>query len=265
MILVMMPPLVSMPMDSGVTSSSRTSLTSPLSTPACRLAPTATTSSGLTPLFGSLPPVSSLTSVDDGGHAGRATDQHDVVDLPTPRCPASRITDWNGVLVRSSRSAVSRWNCARVSFSSRCSGPASDAVMYGRLIVVSDEEDSSILAFSAASRSRCIAIRSLDRSTPWPFLNFLTSQSTTCWSQSSPPRWLSPQVALTSTTPSPISSRDTSNVPPPRSNTRMVWSVSPLSRPYASAAAVGSLTMRRTLSPAISPASLVAWRWASSK
>src|SRR5918993_3623993 len=35
MILVMMPPLVSMPRDSGVTSSSRTSLTSPLRTPAC--------------------------------------------------------------------------------------------------------------------------------------------------------------------------------------------------------------------------------------
>jgi hypothetical protein len=61
MSLVMMPPLVSMPRDSGVTSSSRTSLTSPLSTPACRLAPTATTSSGLTPLLGSLPPVSSRT------------------------------------------------------------------------------------------------------------------------------------------------------------------------------------------------------------
>ena len=45
----------------------------------------------------------------------------------------------------------------------------------------------------------------------------------------------------------------------------MVCSRSPLSRPYASAAAVGSLTMRRTFSPAISPASLVAWRSASEK
>ena len=39
--------------------------------------------------------------------------------------------------------------------------------------MVSDEEESSILAFSAASRSRCSAILSLDRSTPWPFLNCL--------------------------------------------------------------------------------------------
>ena len=58
--LVITPPLVSMPRVSGVTSSSRTSLTSPASTPAWMAAPTATTSSGLTPRCGSLP-VSSLT------------------------------------------------------------------------------------------------------------------------------------------------------------------------------------------------------------
>ena len=57
---VITPPLVSMPRVSGVTSSSRTSLTSPASTPAWIAAPTATTSSGLTPRCGSLP-VSSLT------------------------------------------------------------------------------------------------------------------------------------------------------------------------------------------------------------
>src|SRR6058998_1554050 len=38
-----------------------------------------------------------------------------------------------------------------------------------------------------------------------------------------------------------------------------------LSRPYASDAAVGSLTMRRTSRPAIRPASLVAWRCSSLK
>src|SRR6202051_4760391 len=68
--LVKMPPLVSMPSESGVTSSSRTSLTSPLSTPACRQAPTATTSSGVTPLFGSLPPVRSLSSSTTAGTRG---------------------------------------------------------------------------------------------------------------------------------------------------------------------------------------------------
>jgi hypothetical protein len=49
------PPSVSMPSDSGVTSSRTTSLTSPCRTPAWMAAPMATTSSGFTPLWGSLP------------------------------------------------------------------------------------------------------------------------------------------------------------------------------------------------------------------
>ncbi len=47
---VITPPSVSIPSVSGVTSSSRTSLTSPFSTPPWIAAPTATTSSGFTPL-----------------------------------------------------------------------------------------------------------------------------------------------------------------------------------------------------------------------
>ena len=69
-----------MPSDSGVTSSSRTSLTSPRSTPAWTAAPTATTSSGLTDLFGSLP-VRLMHEVLDGRHAGRAADEDDVVEV----------------------------------------------------------------------------------------------------------------------------------------------------------------------------------------
>ena len=227
----MMPPLVSMPSDSGVTSSSRTSLTSPLSTPACRLAPTATTSSGLTPLLGSLPPVSSRDQVDDGRHPGGATDEHDVVDRADADAGVLDRLPGTGSCSRSSRSEVIRWNSARVSVTSRCSGPSELAVMYGRLMLVWLDCESSIFAFSAASRRRCMAILSLDRSTPcWP-LKVLTRCSTTRWSQSSPPSRLSPLVALTSMTPSPISSSDTSNVPPPRSKTRMVCSLSPLSRP----------------------------------
>ncbi len=55
-----------------------------------------------------------------------------------------------------------------------------------------------------------------------------------------------------------------SKVPPPRSNTasRGLWL---WWTPYASAAAVGSLRMARTVRPAIAPASLVACRWTSSK
>jgi hypothetical protein len=50
---------------------------------------------------------------------------------------------------------------------------------------------------------------------------------------------------------------DTSNVPPPRSYTAIVF-VPFLSKPYARAAAVGSLMILKTSSPAILPASLVA-------
>ena len=50
--LVMTPPRVSMPSDSGVTSSSSTSLTSPCSTPPWMAAPTATASSGFTSCAG---------------------------------------------------------------------------------------------------------------------------------------------------------------------------------------------------------------------
>ncbi len=52
---VAMPPSVSMASVSGVTSSRSTSFTSPWSTPPWMAAPTATTSSGFTPLCGSLP------------------------------------------------------------------------------------------------------------------------------------------------------------------------------------------------------------------
>ena len=55
-----------------------------------------------------------------------------------------------------------------------------------------------------------------------------------------------------------------SKVPPPKSYTAMSSSFF-LSSPYASAAAVGSLTMRITSRPAICPASLVACRCASLK
>ena len=65
--------------------------------------------------------------------------------------------------------------------------------------------DSSILAFSAASFSRCRAMGSWERSIPWSFLNSATSHSMTRWSRSSPPRWVSPLVDFTSKTPSPSS------------------------------------------------------------
>src|SRR5436190_4818356 len=57
----------------------------------------------------------------------------------------------------------------------------------------------------------------LRRSMPLSFLNSSRIQSMIRPSQSSPPRCVSPLVAFTSNTPSPISSTEISNVPPPRS------------------------------------------------
>ena len=183
-------PLVSMPSDSGVTSRRRTSLTSPFSTPAWTAAPMATTSSGLTPLWGSLPVICWTSSWTAGIRVDPPTrTTWSMSDLVSP---ASAMACSNGPLHASTRSAVSSLNLARVSFTSRCLGPSEVAVMKGRLIWVSCTEDSSILAFSAASFRRWVAILSADRSTPSVSLNVLTSQSMIRWSQSSPPRWVLP-------------------------------------------------------------------------
>jgi hypothetical protein len=77
--LVITPPRVSMPSDSGVTSSSSTSLTSPCSTPPWIAAPTATASSGLT--SARLLAEELLDLVLHLGHAGHAADQDHVVDV----------------------------------------------------------------------------------------------------------------------------------------------------------------------------------------
>ena len=83
--------------------------------------------------------------------------------------------------------------------------------------------------------------------------------------KSSPPSRLSPAEPRTSTMPSNFSTTETSNVPPPRSNTRNGSRSSLSCKPNASAAAVGSLISRRTSSPAICPARRVALRWRSLK
>src|SRR3989449_3092517 len=160
--------------------------------------------------------------------------------------------------------SISCSSFARVSFFSRCRGCPPFCEMNGRLIVVSSVLESSIFAFSPASRIRCIACRSFETSVPDSALNSDTIQFTRALSMSMPPRAVSPLVEMTSNTPSPISIRVTSNVPPPRSRTQIFPSPF-LSNPYARAAAVGSFTRRWTSRPAIFPASLVACRWLSLK
>ena len=87
----------------------------------------------------------------------------------------------------------------------------------GKLISVCSADDNSILAFSAASFNLCNASLSVFKLIPLSFLNSEIKYSTTALSKSSPPRKVSPLVDLTSKTPSPSSSIDTSKVPPPKS------------------------------------------------
>ena len=115
------------------------------------------------------------------------------------------------------KSSIIDSNLARVSFTLRCLGPVWSAVRKGRLISVSMVLESSIFAFSAASLSRWRTILSLLTSMPESFLNSVISQSMIRWSMLSPPRWVSPLVASTSTTFSPTSRMEMSKVPPPKS------------------------------------------------
>mmetsp|Transcript_14961 Transcript_14961/g.25489 ORF Transcript_14961/g.25489 Transcript_14961/m.25489 type:complete len:305 (-) Transcript_14961:866-1780(-) len=167
--LVITPPSVSMPRDSGVTSSSRMSLTSPRSTPPWMAAPSATTSSGLTPLKGSLPKKPETVDCTLGMRVMPPTRMTSFTsDVETP---ASRRQDLQGSRVRSMRGPVSSSSLARESFTFMCFGPDASAVMKGRLTSVEPVEDSSVFAFSAASRTRCTASLSAPRSMPCSFWN----------------------------------------------------------------------------------------------
>ncbi len=131
--------------------------------------------------------------------------------------PASFSAWRTGPIERCTRSSVSCSSFARDRRRFRCFGPEASAVTKGRLISVSIVVDSSILARSAASFSRCSAILSFARSIPCSRLNSATIQSITRWSRLSPPRCVSPFVDFTSTTPSPTSRIEMSKVPPPKS------------------------------------------------
>jgi len=102
-----------------------------------------------------------------------------------------------------------------------CLGPLSVDKIKGKFMVVSVNVDNSILAFSAASIKRCKAWLSFLIEIPFFFSNSSSKKSTICLSKLSPPRRVSPAVDKTSNIPSPTSKIDTSNVPPPRSNTRI--------------------------------------------
>ena len=88
---------------------------------------------------------------------------------------AEKPESFNAVLqgsrVLSIRSETRASNFALVNFKLTCFGPVLSAVINGRFISVCAADDSSILAFSAASFNLCRANLSLLRSIPLSFLN----------------------------------------------------------------------------------------------
>jgi len=124
---VAMPPRVSMDRVSGVTSKRRMSLTSPPRTPAWMAAPTATTSSGLTPLWGSLLNSRRTISCTAGMRVMPPTMTTSLISevLRLASCMACL----RGVMLRLSRSSVSCSSFARVRVVTRCLGPEASAVM----------------------------------------------------------------------------------------------------------------------------------------
>ena len=115
------PPRVSMPSERGVTSSRSTSLTSPFRTPAWIAAPTATTSSGLTPRLGSLPNSDFTVSTIFGMRVMPPTR---ITSSTSPaESWASLRAALQGPTVRSTRSSTSASSLARVILMLRCFGP----------------------------------------------------------------------------------------------------------------------------------------------
>ena len=215
MIFVITPPKVSMPSESGVTSSKSTSLTSPRITAPCIAAPMATTSSGFTLLFSSLLNAFFTSSCTSGTRVEPPTIT--ISFTSSFFSPASFTTSLILLMVSLTIDSIILSNLARVIFFTRCFGPLASAVIKGKFTSVSVAELNSFFAFSAASFKRCKAITSFFKSMPCSFLNSLAKKSISLLSKSSPPKKALPPVASTSTTLSPVSSTVTSKVPPPRS------------------------------------------------
>jgi hypothetical protein len=78
-----------------------------------------------------------------------------------------------GLMVLLINASVKDSSLERVKVILQCLGPLLSAVKYGKLISVCAADESSILAFSDASRTRYKAILSLETSMPVYYLNSL--------------------------------------------------------------------------------------------
>ena len=179
-------PAVSTPNESGITSNSKSPLTVPARIPPCKEAPIATHSSGLIPLYGSFPVMSATNFCTAGILVEPPTSR--TLDRSDTQIPASRSTCSTGARVASTRSAVSSLKVARVSGISRFTALFLSCAINGKTTVVMLIPDSSIFAFSAASRTRCMAQTSLLRSIFVLFRKVSTMYCTIRSSKSSPPK-----------------------------------------------------------------------------
>lgn len=84
-------------------------------------------------------------------------------------------------------------------------------------MVVYPDADKILFAFSQEVLNLLIALAFFLISIDVFFKNSAAQYSTNLLSKSSPPKWVSPEVALTSKTPSSIVNKETSKVPPPKS------------------------------------------------
>ena len=166
------PPKVSIPNESGVTSRSTISFTSPVSTPPWIAAPIATTSSGFTPLEGSLPNSFLINSCTFGILVDPPT--NNTLSISFLVSDASLRAFLTGSSVLSNKSLHKSSNLALVKLNSKCNGPSSPCDKNGNEIWVVVTPLKSFLAFSAASFNLCIAILSFDKSIPFSFLNVST-------------------------------------------------------------------------------------------
>ena len=112
-------------------------------------APVATTSSGLTLLFGSLPKKFLTISITFGILVIPPTKITSSISLA--ETPASFNAVSHGARVLLIKSSTNASNFALVNFKVICLGPVLSAVIKGKLTSVCSAEDNSIFAFSAAS------------------------------------------------------------------------------------------------------------------
>jgi len=216
-------PAVSIPTESGATSTRRTSLMR-LDLDYVRIAawiaaPYATASSGLIDLFGSLPLKKSLRIETTFGI---------LVEPPTRTISSISLFD---TFASVSTCSTGGMHCLKYELQSSSN---LDLVIFIRKsypsasvstsMEDSNEEESMRFARSHYVRRRLIAL-GFPRISIFVFLRKFSAQnSTSLLSKSSPPRCVSPAVAMTSNKSPSIESKETSKVPPPRSKIRTFFS-----------------------------------------